>query len=211
MRIQGSSIAQVRRCIYTGHLCVRLANKKQKRLNPHHHHLIITIGLTSGSTQWALIGLDLDTGADRTLLQFYDYNWAHNALANPFYAGVEATGPNMMTIGSIGGVLHLSPENPTGPGSTAKKLANKLMENIRGMSSSSGNNEAVNVGSQQQQLRLLEDSSSAHKASKFNIADLHMGGLEGLFIGGLAVAVVLVLAQFVRRRRRMPASPTMPK
>lgn len=31
-----------------------------------------------------------------------------------FYAGVEATGDDMVTIGAVGGVLHLSPEYPIG-------------------------------------------------------------------------------------------------
>lgn len=45
--------------------------------------IVYCAGLKKGSNQWALLGMDLETGRDRTHLQFYERNLALNALANP--------------------------------------------------------------------------------------------------------------------------------
>jgi hypothetical protein len=45
--------------------------------------IVYCSGLKKGSNQWALLGMDLETGRDRAHLQFYERNLALNALANP--------------------------------------------------------------------------------------------------------------------------------
>ncbi len=42
-------------------------------------------------------------------MQFYKDFGAQNIFINPFYAGVEAIGDNQVVIGSVGGVVLVTP------------------------------------------------------------------------------------------------------
>lgn len=49
------------------------------------------VGATAGSSQWALLGMDLETGKETLYYQFYKEWGAKNLFVNPFYAGVEVS------------------------------------------------------------------------------------------------------------------------
>ena len=113
------------------------------------------VGAEAGSSQWALLGMDLTTGEDvlnhqvrlsffffsltyvppsflpsflpslppslhstyplismfshNNQKQFYKEFGAKNIFVNPFYAGVEAIGDDQVVIGSVGGVVLVTP------------------------------------------------------------------------------------------------------
>lgn len=152
--------------------------------------VVYCVGLTKGSNQWALLGMDLDSGADRTNLQFYERNLALNALANPFYAGVEATGDNMVTIGAIGGVLHLSPECP-------EHIGMSFLAQTTGEAG---------------ELRLIVDRTSgrASFATKLQSA-IKDSSTETTVIAALVSLVVVLGVLFRLRRTWMGESPRMPR
>ena len=155
--------------------------------------VVYCVGLTKGSTQWALLGMDLATGADRTNLQFYERNLALNALANPFYAGVEATGENMVTIGAIGGVLHLSPEcehHRTGGGMSF------LGE--QGAGETAG-------------LRLIADRTAPASLGARLKGAIQHSSTETTAIACLVSLVVVLGVLFRLRRSWVGASPRMPR
>jgi len=51
-------------------------------------------------------------------LQFYKDFGAQNIFINPFYAGVEAIGDNQVVIGSVGGVVLVTPLQGKGAATT---------------------------------------------------------------------------------------------
>ena len=51
------------------------------------------VGADTNSSQWALIGMDLETGKDTLNYRFYKDWGAKNLFSNPFYAGVEVSKP----------------------------------------------------------------------------------------------------------------------
>ena len=164
------------------------------------------VGLKKGSSQWALLGMDLDTGVDRTNLQFYERNLALNALANPFYAGVEATGDNMVTIGSIGGVLHLSPEGNHHAGGLSV-----LSTEIKG-SETAGVAEGGGVG----ELRLIRDrtgmtvAAEGSMASKLQLAARNTS-VETKIIAAVVSTVVVLTVVFRLCKKHVVPSPRMPR
>lgn len=53
----------------------------------------------SNRDRWALIGLNTTDGSDVVSFEFYPDSNSKNALANPFYAGVEARLPLLLIAG----------------------------------------------------------------------------------------------------------------
>lgn len=51
--------------------------------------LHVMAGAKKGSPLWSLVGLELETGKDALVFEFYKKNRNDNFFANPFYAGVE--------------------------------------------------------------------------------------------------------------------------
>lgn len=78
------------------------------------------VGAEAGSSQWTLLGMDMDTGKDVFSHQFYEEFGARNIFINPFYAGVEAIGDNEIVIGSVGGIVYVSPMPAGGTTTTTK-------------------------------------------------------------------------------------------
>jgi len=158
------------------------------------------VGFKKGSYQWSLLGMDLDTGVDRTHLQFYETNWALNALANPFYAGVEATGENTMTIGAIGGVLHLSPETPGGSVGVFSTLSSDTM----------GGPTDIGGG----EIRLIVNKGNGERATGSMAARIQHAAVGTSIetkasIAAVAAASMLAIAFYLRKR--LVASPRMPR
>jgi len=164
------------------------------------------VGLKKGSTQWALLGMDLETGEDRTNLQFYDRNLALNALANPFYAGVEATGDNIVTVGAIGGVLHLSPEGESHVAGlsilSADKQGQETAEFI----------EDIGVGV----LRLIKNREGTTVAAEGTMTSKLQRAIKGTSVEAKIISavlfgvVVLAVAFRLHKKRTLP-SPRIPR
>lgn len=81
------------------------------------------VGAKEGSSQWTLLGMDLTTGEDVLSHQFYKDFGAQNIFINPFYAGVEAIGDNQVVIGSVGGVVLVTPLQGKGAATTFRTLS----------------------------------------------------------------------------------------
>jgi hypothetical protein len=146
---------------------------------------------------------------------------------------VEATGEDMVTVGAIGGVLHLSPEYPTivGGGKTNPGAAKKAGGGVflsepasppegsmvirdgaginPGSSSSSTEAAAEKAG-----LRLIEDrTAAASLASSWGYRTRQVAdalGQEALAALVLVLGGVIIL-MLMRWRRRGPWSPRMPR
>lgn len=168
--------------------------------------MVYCVGLKKGSTQWALLGMDLETGEDRTNLQFYDRNLALNALANPFYAGVEATGDNIVTIGAIGGVLHLSPEGDSHAAGLSMLSADKQGNEMAGLVEGTG------MGA----LRLIRNREGTTVAAESTMASKLQRAAKGTSVetkiisAVLSAVVVLAVAFRLRKKRTLP-SPRIPR
>lgn len=70
---------------------------------------VYCVGADEGGSQWTLMGLDMDSGKTVLNYQFYKEFGARNIFINPFYAGVEAIGDNQIVIGSVGGIVLVTP------------------------------------------------------------------------------------------------------
>lgn len=72
--------------------------------------------MSQGGKRWQLLAFDTDTGADRFRYSYYpegSKDRVKNFFGNPYYAGVEAVGGGALAVGSIGGVIYLTPEPAT--------------------------------------------------------------------------------------------------
>ena len=79
----GAEAGEVRGWVLVGFCWMRW--KRDGNIYIHGAHASLCID--AHSNQWALLGMDLETGQDRAHLQFYERNLALNALANPVMSG----------------------------------------------------------------------------------------------------------------------------
>lgn len=150
---------------------------------------------------------------------------------------MEATGEDMVTIGAVGGVLHLSPEYPTivGGGSGGGKRAGgggrgfflsepsspvpeegDMAMRDGGGASSSSSQAAAAAAAERAGLRLIEDRTGRlSSASAAPWSYRARQAADALGQEALAVLVLLlggaVILLLMRWRRRGPWSPRMPR
>ncbi|EWM22288.1 Stress-induced protein SRP1/TIP1 [Nannochloropsis gaditana] len=73
------------------------------------------VGMLRNSSRWTLLALDTETGEERFRFPYYSEgkDRVANFFGNPYYAGVEAVAPGTLAMGSIGGLIYLTPTGPT--------------------------------------------------------------------------------------------------